>query len=636
MDPRLLQYYNIELQHLREMGAEFAEQFPKIAARLGMNALEVSDPYVERLIEGVGFLAARVHLKLDAEFPRFTQALLETIYPHYLAPTPSMLVAQLTPDPNEPGLAMGVTVPRGSTMRGVKGADDPTECEFRTSQDVSLWPIEIVSVSYFSFAPDLPLTALPVGQRIKGGLRISLRTTAGLKFSQLAVDRLPLYLTGRTDVANGLYELCLGGGIGTLALAGKGAARWHELLPPSSIRPVGFADSEALLPVTLRSFQGYRLLQEYFSFPQRFRFVEISGLQRVVRRVEGSEMELVLLLGRGDPQLENVVDASNVALFCAPAINLFPKRADRIHVTEGTYEYHVVADRTRPVDFEIYELTQVIGHGVGADSEQEFRPFYSAYSSDDEHEQSAFFTTRREPRLVSAEQKRRGVRSSYIGSEVFLGLVDSAHAPFSGDLRQLSIQAMCTNRDLVLQMPVGIGKSDFSLDVAAPVTTIRVIAGPSRPFAPLADGAIAWRAISHLSLNYLSLVNTTEQEGAAALRDLLELYAATSDISARKQIDSIRSVRVNPVVRRVPSSLQESGGERSLAPRLAFGRGLAITVEVDEMAFEGGSAYLLGSVLSHFFNRYVSINSFTETTLRSLGRGEISRWVPQWGARQTL
>jgi type VI secretion system protein ImpG len=185
-------------------------------------------------------------------------------------------------------------------------------------------------------------------------------------------------------------------------------------------------------------------------------------------------------------------------------------------------------------------------------------------------------------------------------------------------------------------MPVGIGKSDFSLDVAAPVTTIRVIAGPSRPFAPLADGAIAWRAISHLSLNYLSLVNSTEQEGAAALRDLLELYAATSDISARKQIDSIRSVRVNPVVRRVPSSPQESGGERALAPRLAFGRGLAITVEVDEMAFEGGSAYLLGSVLSHFFNRYVSINSFTETTLRSLGRGEISRWVPQWGARQTL
>ena len=637
MDPRLLQYYNIELQHLREMGAEFAEEFPKIAARLGMNGLEVTDPYVERLIEGVGFLAARVHLKLDAEFPRFTQALLETIYPHYLAPTPSMLVAQFTPDGNEPGLAAGVTVPRGTTMRGVKGVDDPTECEFRTAQDVTLWPAEVVSASYFSYAPDLPLTSLPIAQRIKGGVRIRLRTTAGLKFSQTAIDRLPLYLTGRSDVANGLYELCLAGGLGTLVLAGKDASRSYALLPARSIQPLGFADSEAMLPVTLRSFQGYRLLQEYFSFPHRFRFMELSGLRRALSRVDGSEIELVILLGRGDPNLEKVVDASNVALFCTPAINLFPKRADRIHVAEGAFEYHVVPDRTRPMDLEVYEVTEVIGHGVGSDSEQEFRPFYAAYSSDDEHRHSAYFTTRREPRLVTADQKRRGARSSYVGSEVFLGLVDSAHAPFSGDLRQLSIKTLCTNRDLVLQMPVGIGKSDFTLDVAAPVTAIRVIAGPTRPFAPLADGAVSWRAISHLSLNYLSLVNVSEQEGAGALRDLLELYASSADVSARKQIDGIRSVRVSSVVRRLPPPVRDvAASGRAATPQLAFGRGLAVTVEVDELAFEGGSAFLLGSVLSQFFTRYVSINSFTETALRSLGRGEIHRWVPLWGARQTL
>jgi type VI secretion system protein ImpG len=487
MDPRLLQYYNIELQHLREMGAEFAEQFPKIAARLGMNGLEVSDPYVERLLEGVGFLAARVHLKLDAEFPRFTQALLETVYPHYLAPTPSMVVAQFTPDPNEPGLATGVTVPRGSTMQGVMGGDDATACEFRTAQDVSLWPLEIVSANYFSYAPDLPLNTLPVAQRIKGGVRLTLRTTAGLKFSQTSLDRLSLYLTGRSDVANGLYELCAGSGLGVLVLPGKGASRRHEFLPASAIQPIGFSDAEALLPVTLRSFQGYRLLQEYFAFPQRFRFLEISGLQRAISRMEGSELELVILLGRGDTNLESTVDASNLALFCTPAINLFPKRADRIHVTDGTFEYHVVPDRTRPIDFEVYEVTSVVGHGVGADSEQEFRPFYAAYSSDEEHEHTAYFTTRREPRLISTEQRRRGARSSYIGSEVFLGLVDSAQAPFRGDLRQLSIQTMCTNRDLVLHLPVGIAKSDFALDVAAPVTKIRVIAGPSRPFALLAD-----------------------------------------------------------------------------------------------------------------------------------------------------
>ncbi|HEY1305497.1 MAG TPA: type VI secretion system baseplate subunit TssF [Vicinamibacterales bacterium] len=623
MDPRLLQYYNLELQHLREMGAEFAAHFPKIAARLGMHGLEVDDPYVERLLEGVGFLAARVQLKLDAEFPRFTQALLEIVYPHYLAPIPSMLMAQLTPDLNDPSLAGGFKVPRGAALSSAIGAD-AADCEFHTAHDVTMWPIEITSASYFSFAPDLPLNALPIARRIKGGLRIRLKTSAGLTFAQTRLDRLCFYLTGRDDVANKLYELCLASGLGTLVVPSKNPPPWHELLPAASIQPVGFGDDEALLPVTLRSFQGYRLLQEYFAFPQRFRFFELSGLARALKRVDANQVELVILLGRGDPTLENVVDASNLALNCTPAVNLFAKRADRIHISESAHEYHVVPDRTRPLDFEVYSVTRVVGHGIGTDSEQEFLPFYTAYSSDETQRHSAYFTTRREPRLMSLTAKRRGPRSSYIGTEVFLSLVDPAQAPFSGDLRQLSIETLCTNRDLALQMAKGTASSDMSLDVAAPVKSTRVIGGPSRPYAPLADGAVSWRAISHLSLNYLSLVQTSPQEGAGALRDLLELYAASADHTARRQIEGIRSVQVARVVRK----LQAPGP-------LAFGRGLQIALQIDELAFEGASAFMLGSVLDRYFARHVSINSFTETVLRSETR-EINRWGQQWGARPTL
>jgi type VI secretion system protein ImpG len=624
MDPRLLQYYNLELQHLRETGAEFAQQFPKIAARLGMHGLEVADPYVERLLEGVAFLAARVQLKLDAEFPRFTQALLEIIYPHYLAPTPSMVVAQLNPDTTDPTVGTGPRVPRGSMMSGLQGPDDATTCDFRTAHDVTLWPIEIVSANYFSFAPDLPLNTLPVAQRIRGGLRIRLKT-AGMKFAQLPIDRLCFYLTGRDDVANKLCELCLATGLGTVVTAPRSAASRVDFLPAASIQPVGFTDAEALLPVTLRSFQGYRLLQEYFSFPQRFRFFELTGLLPALRRLDADQVELVMLFGRGDAALEAVVDASNLALFCTPAINLFRKRTDRIQISENAYEYHVVADRTRPLDFEIYQVTNVVGHGIGTDSEQEFRPFYAAYSSDQRSPESAYFTTRREPRLVNAASRRRGVRSSYIGTEVFLSLVDAQHAPFSGDLRQLSMEALCTNRDLVLQMPVGIAAGDMSLDMASPVARIRVLSGPSSPYAPLADGVVAWRAISHLSLNYLSLTQSRSDEGAAALRDLLDLYASTADVNARRQIEGIRSVKVARVVRR----LREPGP-------LAFGRGLEITLNVDDLAFEGASSYTLGAVLDRYFARHVSINSFTETVLRSDARGEISRWAMQPGARPTL
>jgi type VI secretion system protein ImpG len=628
MDPRLRQYYSDELKHLRDMGVEFAQQFPKIAKRLGMSELsgiEVADPYVERLLEGVAFLAARVQLKLDAEFPRFTQALLEIIYPHYLAPTPSMLVAEIKPDPGEPNLARGFTIPRGSPMHAAQVSEDATACEFRTAHDVTLWPIEVVSASYFSFAPDLPLASLPFAQRVKGGIRIRLRSTAGVDFSQMTLDRLRFHLTGHDDVIGTLYELCLGAGLGGLALPPVSPAPWVERLAQGDVQPVGFDDAEALLPVTLRSFQGYRLLQEYFAFPHRYYFFDVCGLRQAVTRAKGKELELVWLFSRGNPELERVVDASNFTLFCTPAINLFEKRVDRINVTPASHEYHVVPDRTRPQDFEVYRVTDVVGYGAGADNDQSFRPFYSTWSADEEHTHTAFFTTRRERRLDSEAQKRRGTRSSYKGTEVFLSLVDSDQAPFRGDLRQLSVQALCTNRDLVLQMPIGGGKHDLGLDVAAPVTGVRIVSRASRPLEPLVDGGIAWRAISHFSLNYLSLTDSTPQQGAAALRDLLELYASGEDATARRQIEGLRSVQVGRVVRRLPGP----------GP-IAFGRGLEVSLSVDTLAFEGGSPFLFGSVLNQYLRRYVSLNSFTETVLRSDSRGEINRWVPQWGARPTL
>src|SRR5687767_4194582 len=219
MDPRLLRHYNRELQHLREMGREFAHQFPRVAGRLGMNDLAVADPYVERLLEGVSFLAARVQLKLDAEFPRFTQALLEMVYPHYLAPTPAMLVAQLTPDLADSNLIGGPVVPRGSALHSLQVGNDATQCDFRTAHDVRLWPLSVSSASYFSFAGDLPLHTLPVAQRIKGGVRIRLKASGGVMLSQLGVDRLPIYFAGREDVANKLFELCIGHGLGVLIAA---------------------------------------------------------------------------------------------------------------------------------------------------------------------------------------------------------------------------------------------------------------------------------------------------------------------------------------------------------------------------------------------------------------------------------
>jgi type VI secretion system protein ImpG len=643
MDPRLHGYYNDELRYLRDLSVEFAQEFPKVAGRLGissMSGMEVADPYVERLLEGVAFLAARVQLKLDAEFPRFTQALLEIVYPHYLAPTPSMLVAQLRPDAGEQNLARGITVPRGTALHASQMAEGLTIPEFRTAQDVTLWPLTLAvdpkqpddvraGASYFSFAPDLPLASLPGASRIKGGIRIRLRTTAGLKFRQLALDRLRFYLTSHDEHASALYELLLGAGIGGLVVSGKTPSQRLGVLSAADISPVGFSDEDALLPVTRRSFQGYRLLQEYFAFPQRFLFFDIRGLQKALSACDEDQIELVWLFNRGNPALERIVDGTYFSLFCTPAINLFEKHADRILISDRADEYHVVPDRANPEDFEVYQVTSVVGHGVGTESETHFRPFYATGSRDTDHPHSAYFTTRRERRRKSESEKRRGTRSpGYFGTEVFLSMVDGDCAPFDGDLRQLSVRTLCTNRDLPMQIPAIGTPQDMSVDVAAHVTGVRIVAKPSRPVAPLAafkDGAMAWRAINHLSLNYLSLVDSSADEGAAALRNLLELYAKADDPTARRQIEAIRSARVGRIVRRLPAS----------GP-ITFGRGLEIALRVDGTAFEGGSAFVFGSVLNEYFRRYVSMNSFTETVLQADGRGEINRWVPQWGARPTL
>ena len=625
MDPRLLRYYNQELQHLRETGAEFAREFPKIAGRLAMDGLEVSDPYVERLLEGVAFLAARVQLKLDAEFPRFTRRLLEIVYPNFLAPIPSMLIAQLRPLASETNLASGFLIPRATGMKTVALRGEGTACEFRTAHDVTLWPLELVEARYFSYAPDLPIARLPLRAAAKGGVRLRLKTTAGLKFSQLSLERLVLHLTGGDEIAYKLHELLLGHTVGVLAGPIEKPMPWHHFVQPEQVCPFGFEDGQALLPVSPQGFQGYRLLQEYFAFPQRFLFIELRGLGPTVRRLSADELEVVIFFGRSEPQLESVVDASNFALHCVPAVNLFPHRADRVHVNDANHEYHVVPDRTRPLDFEVYEVTAVTGHGDSIETPQrDFLPFYKAWNAEQRPEQ-AYFTQQRLPRLLSSAQKQIGARTSYIGSEVFISIVDAEEAPYAETLRQLAVETSCTNRDLPLLMPLGVGTTDFVLHSAAPLEAIRCIKGPSRPLSPPLDGETPWRLISHLSLNYLSLLDTGGRDAAAALREMLQLYGTLGDGSAAPQVDGLQRVAVSPVVRHLP-----------LPGPIAMGRGLEILLELDELAFQGNSAFLFSAVMERFFARHVSMNSFTQTVLRSGARGEIMRWPPRLGTRAVL
>jgi type VI secretion system protein ImpG len=619
--PRFLRYYSQELQHLREVGGEFAAEYPKIAGRLGLEGFDCADPYVERLLEGFGFMAARVQMKIDAEFPRFTQHLSELVYPHFLAPTPSMAVVQLQPDMSNPALASGVRIAPGSTMRSVLGKDDATACEYRTAHDLTLWPIELTEAKFFTSSGALAGLDVKLPAGVKAGLRLRLRTAGGMPFQKLLLDRLSLHLRGADDTPSRIYERLLGSVDSILVLPVKRPAAWHRSLPKSALQPMGFDEEQALLPSGRRTFQGYRLLQEYFAFSQRYLFVELNGLAPALAACADSEIEIIVLLNRADAQLEQLLDASNFALHCTPVINLFKRRADRINVSGEQLEHHVLVDRTRPMDFEVFQIEDVTGYGTGPASEQAFQPFYSARDIGSLHQDKSFYQIRREPRVISQRQKLRGPRSSYIGSEAFISIVDAAEAPYRHDLRQLGLTVWCTNRDLPLSMSVGVGKTDFILDQGGPVSSVRCVAGPSQPFASFAEGSVAWRLLNQLSLNYLSLVDNDPAQGAVALREMLALYCHPSDITAQRQVEGVRSVASASITRR----LQTPGP-------IAFGRGLQITVTMDDAAFEGAGAFLLGGVLSRFFDQYVSINSFTETVIRTITRGEIMRWPARGGA----
>ncbi|BAP42602.1 type VI secretion system baseplate subunit TssF [Pseudomonas sp. LJDD11] len=618
MNPRLLGLYNQELQHIRESAAEFAREYPKIAGRLTLSGMECADPYVERLLEGFAYLTARVQLKLDAEYPTFTHNLLEVAYPHYLAPTPSMTVVQMQADPDEGSLADGFTLPRGSVLRAALGRDSQTSCEYRSTQDVNLWPVQVSRAEYFG-NPGTVLGRLAAAEpKAKAALRITLRSGAELPFNSLKLDNLPLYLNGTDELPYRLYEQLLGNACAVFAR--QPGRDWVERIPVESLRPCGFDDREAALPVVPQAFQGYRLLQEYFALPQRFLFVDFSGLQPAVQRCHGQELELIVLFERLDPQLENSIGREHLVPYCTPAINLFARRLDRIHLTDRVHEYHAIADRTRPMDFEIHSLTGVTGHGTGPD--QSFLPFYAVREPSRYGRDKAYYILRREPRVLSSEQRRTGTRSSYVGSETFISLVDSQQSPWRHDLRQLGLSALCTNRDLPLFMRLG-GDSDFTLADSAPVSAIRCLAGPSRPRASHAHDNKAWRLISQLSLNYLSL--SEQGQGAAALRELLRLYGDDQDAALQLQIEGLHEVSSKPVTRRLP-----------MPGPIVFGRGLEITLSFDENAFRGSGVFLLGAVFERFLARYVSINSFTETVLRSTERGEIMRWKATPGRRPTL
>jgi len=615
----LLVYYERELRFIRKLASGFAEKYPEVAGRLLLEPTKCEDPHVERLIESFAMLTARVHQRLDDDFSSVTDALMGILYPHFLRPIPSMTIVQMTVDPDVGSVEGGFSVDAGSLLhsRSVGGV----RCSFRTAYSVDLFPIEVRGIEIVSTTPLRDL----VPERTRSALRIRLETVGGVPFSELGVDRLRFFLDASSGDIHSLYELFLRDPQGLVVRADDASPAHY--LPPESIRPVGFGRDEGLLQYPAEAFLGYRLLQEYFAFPDKFLFVEISDLLSSSRSCPGNRLDLLVLLTQTPAQLDLRVDPENLKLGCTPAVNLFPRAADPIRMTHTSVEYAVSPDARSPDAYEVYSIDRLTSLVPGSSQVVEFQPFYGLrHGQAGADSRSAYWHAVRRPSM----------RKGDAGSDVFISLVDPDFDPLAAPVDVLQVETTCTNRGLPARLPFGSPRGDFQLEGRPGVSKIVALRKPTEPMeAPMAGGN-RWRLISHLSLNYLSILgsgavdSSTPEEGewnaVDALREILRLYDFRDSAVTRQRIAGLVGLRTRRVVRRVGSGV--SAG---------FARGLEVELEFDPTQYTGAGVFLFASVLERFLGLYTTVNSFTQTVAKVRQQpGALKRWPARAGDMQLL
>jgi len=616
----LLRYYKTELTYLRQMGGVFAERYPKVAKRLELGRDECADPHVERLIEAFAFLTARLQHEIDAEFPDITTALLDILYPQMANPIPSMAIAQFNVDP-EQKMTTGFPIEKNTPL--FADAADGLSCRFRTCYPVTLWPLRVAEAEFentrqFSF--------LDAETNVAAALRLRLQClTPGSKFQDLELDRLRFYLSGEPMAVKTIYEL-LFCNLHNVAIQ-LPCAESPIYLGTGSIKQVGFGLDSDVLPYPPNAHPGYMLLQEYFAFPQQYFFFDLCFDQSNPERLGGTNTLLdfldptnpttsidVLLLLNRRPRENLVVDENTFRLGCTPIINLFPKTTEPIRLDHRSLEYPLVPDKRRERTTEVHSIVSVSASSNADDTTQRLEPFYSYNHRMQATNHRAFWHARR------VASQRKDLR----GTEMLLSFLDLDLQPSLPAMQTVYAHTLCTNRELARELPAG---AYLQIEQPAPLDPKRPIVcleKPSEPLEPPLKGATAWRLISHLSLNHLSL--SEDKDSLIALKEILRLYCSPDNHYHQQLIEGMTQMSCRKVVRHL-------GAE----PWRGFCRGTEVTLVLDEDYYEGSGAFLFSAVLNSFLASYASVNSFTQLLVKSKQREGIwKQWKPMAGEEVIL
>lgn len=607
----LLPFYERELAFLRGHAQEFARAFPKIAARLAMSADSSEDPHVERMIQSFALLTSRVSKKLDDDYPEFTEALVEVLYPHYLRGFPSCSIAQFDPGPDLAQLTRASVVSRGTQLSSRPVQGQP--CRFRTAYDVQVAPVHLSEAVFHAVASAPTQTVLP--RHATASLSLSFTVAADeptLSLQKLGLDRLRVFVDAEPSLATVLLDAMFLKTAAVYAEFGRNG-HWHPLRH-AVLHEAGFGDADALIDLPARSHPAYRLLSEYFAFPEKFNFFDVDLAAACASAAPCRLLTLHLVMRdlRADTPAARLLEGlshRNLRLRCTPVINLFEQRGDPIRLTHATHAYPVVADSRHAHAYEVYSIDSVklVRQDAAGDAFVEFRPFYSLHHGEAPGDAEHYWFARRDAQVAQRSP----------GYETEISVVDIDFRPTLARTETLSLELTCTNRDLPHSLAFGLPGGDLFVAGQSAAQSVALLRRPTATQRLPHGKGLQWRLVSHLALNHLSLVSS----GLSAFKEVLRLYERGRSAVSMRQIEAITAIDSKPTTHWLPGK-----------PFATFVRGIEVRLTIDESGFVGSSLQAFARVLDHFFGLYVHLNSFTQLVVVSARDGQdLVRCQPRSG-----
>lgn len=601
----LFPYYQQELAALRELGRDFAREYPKVASRLDLGSDVSADPQVERLLESVAFLTARIQRSVDSDFGLLPESLLGILAPHMVTPVPSMAVAHIEADPAQGALSTGYPVPRKTRLYAE--TDRGQVCWFSTCSPLTLWPLRCTETRLTG--PEAVAAAVQAGPmghdgtaalltRTQALVQVRLEATGALPLDGLPVRSLRLHCSGDPASAPMLFSLLDARCVGVLRQDADGTV---TALPEVRVQAAGFADDDAALPDPETAQPAWRLLQELAAFPEKFLFIDVEGLDGVLT---GRHCDLLFCL-QDPPPPGMKIDTGSLRLGCVPVINLFPKTTEPLRLTHDRFEYRLLADARLDDSTEIHTVLSVSVSGDRNDGAARLSPLFScdhAAAGD-----GPWYLTRR----VAAE------RPGVTGTDMMLSFVDPALSPLIPDQRTLYAFTLCTNRGLAADLP---GGTRLHVDAALPGLTVRLLRRPTGQLMPPMQGETLWRLVSALSLSHLVL--NDDGESLRALRELLTLVLSPDgDGDFGVVAGALEQVEVRRTLLRRAPDLFTPGG---------FLPGLRVRLRLRGSGAGDGNAYLLASVLNHVVGLLAGVNAATQVAVHFAGATDSGRTEKDW------